>query len=82
MLTLEDAPVFHSINAAELKKKFGLTKREIEIISYIVKGYANKDIADTLYISEGTVKNHLKNIFFKTRVKNRTSLVYKVHAPV
>jgi DNA-binding CsgD family transcriptional regulator len=78
MVTLQDAPAFPQIKAQVLKTKFNMTKRESEIVSFIVKGYTNMDIADTLFISEGTVKNHLKNIFAKTCAKNRTSLVCKV----
>ncbi len=78
MITLEEAPHFLHINATLLKKRFDLTKREIEIISYIHKGFTNLEIANTLFISEGTVKNHLKHIFAKTCVKNRTSLIHKV----
>ena len=36
-----------------------LSTREIEILSYVATGASNKEIADTLVISEGTVKNHL-----------------------
>ncbi len=53
-------------------QKFNLTKKENEILIYIAKGYNNKDIADRLYISEKTVKNHITNIFTKLHVKDRT----------
>lgn len=46
-----------------------LTKREIEILSLIVKEYTNAQIADMLFISERTVETHRKNIFSKTKVK-------------
>ena len=77
MITLEDDHCLPHINAVLLKEKFGLTKREIEIISYIYKGFTNFEIANTLFISEGTVKNHLKHIFAKTRANNRTHLIHK-----
>ena len=78
MITLQDNHFIPHMNTTFLKERFGLTKREIEIISYIHKGFTNLEIADTLFISEGTVKNHLKHIFAKTCVKNRTSLIHKV----
>jgi DNA-binding NarL/FixJ family response regulator len=56
------------------KKTFGLTRRELEIISTIVAGYANKDIAQKFSLSEETVKHHLTNIFDKTGVSNRLEL--------
>ncbi|MBZ5546066.1 MAG: response regulator transcription factor [Acidobacteriia bacterium] len=56
------------------KKTFGLTPRELEVISAIVAGYTNKDIAQKFSISEQTVKHHLTNIFDKLGVSNRLEL--------
>jgi len=56
------------------KKAFGLTPRELEIVSAIVLGYTNKDIARKYTISEDTVKHHLTNIFDKVGVSNRLEL--------
>jgi len=62
------------------KPHFGLTKRELDIVSAIVSGYANKDIARKFSISEDTVKHHLTNIFDKTGVSNRLELaLFAVH---
>jgi DNA-binding NarL/FixJ family response regulator len=49
-----------------------LTKREKDVLNLLVKGNSNKDMADTLFISEKTVKNHLTSIFRKLNVKDRT----------
>ena len=54
---------------------FGLTSREVEIISAIKKGSSNREIAGQLAISEETVKRHLSNIFSKLAVANRTQAV-------
>jgi Flp pilus assembly pilin Flp len=43
----------------------GLTPRELEIVSAVVAGYSNKEIAEYFKISEDTVKHHLSNIFDK-----------------
>jgi two-component system, NarL family, nitrate/nitrite response regulator NarL len=56
------------------KKKYGLTPRELEIISAVVAGYANKEIAQHFKISEDTVKHHLSNIFDKLGVSTRLEL--------
>jgi DNA-binding NarL/FixJ family response regulator len=56
------------------KKKYGLTPRELEIISAVVAGYANKEIAEHFKISEDTVKHHLSNIFDKLGVSTRLEL--------
>ena len=52
-----------------------LTKREIEITRLVVQGKNNRQIAQELYISESTVKNHISNIMDKLSVKNRIELV-------
>jgi len=56
------------------QKKFGLTPRELEIVSAVVAGYANKEIAEYFKISEDTVKHHLSNIFDKLGVSTRLEL--------
>jgi len=53
---------------------YGLTHREYEILSTVVDGYTNKDIAEKFAISEQTVKHHLTNIFEKVGVTNRLEL--------
>lgn len=52
--------------------KSQLTKREYEILTLIADGLNNKEIANTLFISEKTVKNHVSNIFKKIKVNDRT----------
>jgi two-component system nitrate/nitrite response regulator NarL len=62
------------------RKSYGLTPRELEIVSVIVAGYTNKDIAGKFGISEQTVKHHLTNIFDKLGVSNRLELaLFAVH---
>jgi len=56
------------------QKPFGLTPRELEVISTVVAGYSNKEIAQKFSLSEDTVKHHLTNIFNKLGVSNRLEL--------
>jgi DNA-binding NarL/FixJ family response regulator len=56
------------------QKKFGLTNRELEIISTVVAGFSNKEIAEYFKIAEDTVKHHLSNIFDKLGVSTRLEL--------
>lgn len=49
-----------------------LTRREKDVLGLLVKGSSNKDMAQTMFISEKTVKNHLTSIFRKLGVKDRT----------
>lgn len=53
---------------------FGLTSRELEVVTLIAQGMTNKDIARECKIAEETVKRHLKNIFDKVGVWNRLEL--------
>lgn len=57
-----------------MEKVIQLTKREVEIVRLITKGFNNKEIAEILYISHHTVKANLENIFFKTGMTNRVML--------
>ena len=52
-----------------------LTDREREIASLLVEGLSNKQIADKLFISEGTVKNYISSIYDKTGIHDRVKLV-------
>jgi two-component system, NarL family, nitrate/nitrite response regulator NarL len=56
------------------KKTYGLTPRELEVVTCIVEGCSNKDVAKQFSISEETVKRHLSNIFDKTGVSTRLEL--------
>jgi DNA-binding NarL/FixJ family response regulator len=52
-----------------------LTAREVQVLQLLVKGLANKQIGDQLNISEHTVKDHLKSVFGKLQVEDRTEAV-------
>lgn len=65
-------------NANPPKNNCGLSNREMEILTYVVKGSSNKEIGISLFISEKTVKNHLSNIFRKLEVEDRTQAALKV----
>lgn len=66
------------LNQVSNLNQYNLTKREVEITKQVIKGMSNREIAENKYISETTVKTHLKNILFKVNVKNRTALVHKL----
>jgi len=54
------------------KNDIRLTKRESDVLLLLVKGHSNKEMAEAMFISEKTVKNHLTSIFRKLGVKDRT----------
>ncbi len=49
-----------------------LTDREVEVLRLIAKGATNREIAEQLVISEGTVKNHISNILSRLGLRDRT----------
>ena len=60
--------------AVPVRKTYGLTPRELEVVGCIVEGCSNRDIAKQFTLSEETVKRHLSNIFDKTGVSTRLEL--------
>jgi DNA-binding NarL/FixJ family response regulator len=63
---------------AEDKQQFpapALTARELEVLKLVAKGMSNREIADELYISENTVKNHVRNILEKLHLHSRMEAV-------
>ena len=61
-------------------ERFGLTQRELEIVSKVCAGYTNKEMARTLSISEDTVKHHLSKIYNKVGMSNRLELaLFAIH---
>lgn len=56
------------------RRKFGLTPRELQIVSAITAGQTNREIAQQLSVSEDTVKHHVTNVFDKCGVSNRLEL--------
>lgn len=54
-----------------------LTERETEILRLMAAGFSNKEIANSLKVAEGTVKNHVSNILSKMGVRDRTRAVLK-----
>lgn len=71
-LAAELVKEFNKPKGIKLKPENELTQREYEVLVLISEGHNNKEIADTLFISEKTVKNHVSNIFRKINVSDRT----------
>ena len=55
-------------------EKFGLSRQEYEIVEYVAEGLSNKEIADKLCLSEGTVRNYISTILSKLDLRDRTNL--------
>ena len=59
------------------KETENLSERETEILSYLAKGYQDKEIAEKFFLSVKTIRTHLRNIYKKLHVHSRTEAVLK-----
>ena len=66
---------FQQLSMQKNEEPNQLTEREIELLQWMVEGLSNKAIAQQLFISENTVKYHIRNILQKLGVQNRTEAV-------
>ncbi|MGD8751807.1 MAG: response regulator transcription factor, partial [Anaerolineales bacterium] len=66
---------FQNLTREDSEQADKLTERELEILKLVGKGLSNRNIAEQLFISENTVKYHLRNILQKTGAQNRTEAV-------
>jgi DNA-binding NarL/FixJ family response regulator len=64
----------NSTGKRNFQNKYGLTRREIVMVTAVLDGYSNPEIADKFSLSEHTVKHHLSNVFDKLGVYNRMEL--------
>lgn len=66
--------------STKVRERSPLSAREREIVGLVAQGYKNKEMAEKMFISEQTVKNHLHNIFDKLGVSDRLELaLYAIH---
>ncbi|MGH9723230.1 MAG: response regulator [Bryobacteraceae bacterium] len=67
-------------NSGRDRERSPLSQREREIVTLVAQGFKNKEMAEKMFISEQTVKNHLHNIFDKLGVSDRLELaLYAIH---
>jgi len=68
------------LGGAPIGKGEELTKRELSILKRLESGLSNKEIAEAIFVSEGTLKWHLHNVYGKLNVKNRTGAMTRARA--
>ncbi len=61
-----------------LRVKYNLTEREAEVLSYMVHGMSNPEIAEKMFVSVNTIKYHIRNIFVKMEINSRSEAISKV----
>jgi DNA-binding NarL/FixJ family response regulator len=72
--------IMGSSHPARGRERSPLSQREREIVTLVAQGYKNREMAEKMFISEQTVKNHLHNIFDKLGVSDRLELaLYAIH---
>ena len=72
---------FKTGEAYKAEAASAVSQREVEILQLVAKGASNKEIASTLFISENTVKTHLRNIMDKLHLANRSqAAAYAIRA--
>src|ERR1044071_9160289 len=76
----EETPVPQMPAPTRERERSPLSQREREIVALVAQGFKNKEMAEKMFISEQTVKNHLHNIFDKLGVSDRLELaLYAIH---
>ena len=77
ILQAEIKSEIESLNGRYISKNYGLTKREKEVLTLLVKGYTKKEISKELFVSYHTIGTHVKNIYQKLNVNNRANAIVK-----
>jgi DNA-binding CsgD family transcriptional regulator len=75
MVLIERVVEKHTYNFEKVQNDHHLSAREMDVIKSLAQGLSNKEIAEKLYISEHTVKDHLKNIMAKMQVSSRNEIL-------
>ena len=76
----DESPSVPQTAAPRERERSPLSQREREIVALVAQGFKNKEMAEKMFISEQTVKNHLHNIFDKLGVSDRLELaLYAIH---
>ncbi|WP_299007338.1 response regulator transcription factor [uncultured Shewanella sp.] len=67
----------HKKKVKKTQKDINISKREYEILSLMAGGFSNKDIANAIFLAEGTVKNHISALLLKLKSQGRTEAILK-----
>jgi DNA-binding CsgD family transcriptional regulator len=78
MVTVERFSTRLRVDIKKVGTKFGLTKRETEVLKGLARGMTNRDISGLLFISEHTVKDHVRSLMQKIGVNNRSLLICRI----
>ncbi len=74
-VVIMEETISNKLDMNEIRRKFRLTRREMDIVRRVIDGRRNIEIAEEIDITEQTVKDHLSNIYMKIGVENRMALM-------
>lgn len=75
MVLMERVVEKHQVDIDKARRQFQLSKREAEVVRFLCQGLANRDISETLFISEYTVKDHIKSVMKKMEAGSRNEII-------
>ena len=80
-VSVMDSEVLKTLTAPKSSPLENLTPRERDVTILVTQGFTNREIAERLFLSEGTVRNILSTIMSKLKVKNRMQLIVRIAPP-
>lgn len=75
MVLIEKVSQHRQVNLKEFKERFLLTERQMDLLKLLLNGSTNKEMADTLCVTEDTIKGHLKHVMRRLGVNTRTEIL-------
>jgi len=60
-----------------IRKQYSMSPRELQVARLVCEGFNNDEIANSLKITQGTIKTHIRNIYRRVRVKNKIEMLLK-----
>ena len=76
-ITVPAAPTSNLAADHTVRERLGITRRELEILELVARGLSNREIGETLFVSENTVKTHCSRVFDKLGARRRTEAVQR-----
>jgi len=71
------APTANFATDDAVRERLGITRRELEVLELVARGLSNREIGETLFVSENTVKTHCSRAFDKLGARRRTEAVQR-----
>lgn len=75
MVLVEPIIERHQVNYTAIQQEYGISRRQLEVLKLICLGLSNREIADRLFISEHTAKDHVKNILQIFQASSRSEVI-------